>query len=268
MHGTGNLADRHRRARRAALALAVALAAAPTLAVDDSPPSGSEADSWHAPEFTDPRLAARRAADAGGQATHMRWKLTGVLGWIAGLFVPNHGDALLTAEPVPGDRTRIQLLITAPRRDGEYFLYGADVDSDSGAVAAAWSAHAFRKDREARAQQIEEPNVVDMASAVYLLARDPPKKKSVWSIWNRGELFAAEIEPLPPETRRVGDARVAVRGYAVRGASVPGLRSFEEKLLFYFTAGTAPQPVEIVGTRGPLRLRLRVVEPESADPDD
>lgn len=243
------------------LLLSLSLVAAVTVVRAADTPPAETADALNVPIVGDPRLAAKRSAAAGGEAVHLRWRLTGFLGLLAGLFVPNDGNALLTFDPAPEARTRIQLLITAPKRDGEYFLYGADVNSDSGAVAAVWSAYAFKKDSGTKSQRIDEPNVLDFASAVYLLGRNPPKKKIVWSVWNRGELFAAEIEPLPPEKRRINGERVAVQGYAVRGADVPGQRTFEEKLFFYFTADDDPRPLEILASRGLIHLRMRVVDP-------
>lgn len=243
------------------VACAIGFVLAAAAAAPEAPPAPQSADPLGVRIISDPRLAAKHSAAAGGEAVHMQWRLTGFLGLLVGLFFPNDGDALLTFDPAPQDRKRIQLLITAPGRDGEYFLYGADVAADSGEVSAVWSSHAYKDKHETKSQRIAEPHVLDFASAVYLLGRNPPKQTTVMSVWNHGKLLAAEIEPLPPETRRIGDERVPVQGYAVRGAQVPGQKSFDEKLFFYFTAGDHPRPLEILASRGAIRLRMRVVDP-------
>ena len=53
--------------------------------------------------------AARVAVERGGEAVHMRWKFSGFLGFLAGLFLPNSGDALLTFIPDPDGRRSIEM---------------------------------------------------------------------------------------------------------------------------------------------------------------
>jgi hypothetical protein len=89
------------------------------------------------PFESDPRAAAQAAVIGGGEVVHLRWKLGGFLGALAGLFLPNSGDGVLTFIPAEKDRLQVQLLITAPKRDGEYFLYGAEVNERSGTALAA-----------------------------------------------------------------------------------------------------------------------------------
>jgi len=43
---------------------------------------------------TDQVKAAQLAASRGGEVLHLRWKLSGFLGALAGLFVPNNGDGV------------------------------------------------------------------------------------------------------------------------------------------------------------------------------
>ena len=119
------------------------------------------------PLVTDPIRAAAAAARMKGEVYHMEWKLGGFLGALAGLFVPNAGDALLTIVPAEGKRREVQVLITAPKRDGEYFVYGAAIDEETDSTKAIWSSYHFRDGGREREQEIEQENVIDFASAIY-----------------------------------------------------------------------------------------------------
>jgi hypothetical protein len=195
----------------------------------------------------------------GGEVFHMRWSLGGFLGTLAGLFVPSHGDALLTFVPHDEDRTRIGLLISAPRREGEYFLYGADIATD-GSTRAAWDSSVFRGEKKEREQSFEQGDVIDIASAIQHLRRHPPQRTTRMRIWSGGKFYPVEIEPLGRKTRRYQGKEVAVRGYSVRGVRTEGEGRFRDKLFLYFALDEAATPMEIVGRRSLVRLRLRLVE--------
>ena len=209
----------------------------------------------------DPRRAAAKARAGGGEVFHMRWNLGGFLGTLAGLFVPSHGDALLTFVPDGGERTRIGVLISAPRREGEYFLYGADIATD-GSTRSAWDSYVFRGERKEREQTFEQDDVIDIASAIQHLRRHPPRRTTRMRIWNGGKFYPVEIEPLGRTTRSYQGNEVAVRGYSVRGVRVEGEGMFKDKLFLYFALDDAATPLEIVGRRSLVRVRLRLVDAE------
>jgi len=209
----------------------------------------------------DPKRAATTAAEQGGEVVRMRWKLGGLLGFLAGIFVPNSGDALLTFIPRGEGRQEIQVLITTPGRDGEYFLYGAEIDEGSSSTTAVWSSYVFRDSKKEREQRIEESDVIDFASAIFHLRESPPSRTTRLTIWNSGKTYPVEVEPLAPERRKISGQPTDVQGYAVRGVEVDGEESFEEKFTLYFARDGQSTPVEISAKRGMVRLRIQRVGP-------
>ena len=222
--------------------------------------AGEPREELSRPVETDPERAASAAERRGGEVLRLRWKLAGFLGTLVGLFVPSEGDALLTFVPAPDDRTEIQILVTAPRRDGEYFLYGASIDERSGATERVWDSYAFRDSRKAREQEIEEAETIDYASAVYHLRWNPPGDAARMTIWNHGSTYPVEVEPLEVETRKIRGKKTEVRGYVIHGVEIDGKRSFDDKFFVYFAKDESSTPVEIAGKRGLLRVRIQLVD--------
>jgi len=244
---------RPRRGVAALTALAVVSLTAPALADEPS-------QTLSRPVETDPARAASAAEQRGGEVLRLRWKLAGFLGAIVGLFVPNEGDALLTFVPEQEDHTEIQILVTAPRRNGEYFLYGAAIDSSTGTTEKVWDSYVFRDSHKDREQEIREPEIIDYASAVYRLRWNPPSDIVRMTIWNHGDTYPVEIEPLKTETRKIQGKKTEVRGYVIRGVEVDGKRSFDDKFFVYFARDEHSTPVEIAGKRGLIKVRIQLVD--------
>ena len=211
---------------------------------------------------TDPSEAAALANRDGGEVFQLRWRFSGFLGALASLFVPSRGDAALTFVPGPEDRVNVQLVATAPKREGEYFVYGAEVDRISGATRAVWSSYQFRDKKQGREQSLEGSDVIDFASAIYRLRWNPPEKAVSMRIWHHGKTYPARIEPLGEEKRRIDGRKIQVRGYAVRGVKVKGEPFFEDRFFVYFAQDEHSMPVEILGKRGWVKIRFQLVEPE------
>jgi hypothetical protein len=237
-----------------ALAVALLLAAAASFV------AASAGDELTRSVETDQGAAAAAAEQKGGEVIRLEWKLTGFLGFLAGLFVPSHGDALLTFVPESESNVDIELLITAPKRDGEYFLYGAQIDENSSSTTAVWSSYRFRDSNKEREQQIDEPDVIDYASMIYHMRWHPPQTTVRMKIWSGGKTYPVEIEPLDPGVRKVAGRKIDVRGYEVRGVTVRGQPSFDERFWVYFARDEAATPVEIVGKRSLARVRIQLTE--------
>ena len=215
---------------------------------------------------TDPVRAASSAEGRGGEVLRLQWKLAGFVGAIVGLFVPSEGDALLTFVPREGDRTEIEILVTAPKRAGEYFLYGAAIDENTGSTRQVWDSYAFRDSRKDREQEIEEGAVIDYASAIYHLRWHPPTEVARMTIWNHGRTYPVEVRPLETETRKVHGQKLEVRGYVIQGVEVNGKTSFDDKYFVYFARDEHSTPVEIAGKRGLVRVRIQLVESAGLPP--
>lgn len=247
----------NRRSRRAGPLSAAVLA---SLVVAAAVVADEPQEPLRLPIETDPTRAARTAEASGGEVLRLHWKLTGFLGALAGLFVPNQGDALLTFVPGEDDRTEIQILVTAPKREGEYFLYGASIDGSTGDTARVWDSYAFRDKRKDRQQEIAEPEIIDYASAVYHLRWSPPRGARRMTIWNHGTTYPVEVEPLATEMRKIQGKKTEVRGYEIHGVEVDGKASFDDKFFVYFARDEHSTPVEIAGKRGLVRVRIQLVD--------
>jgi hypothetical protein len=211
------------------------------------------------PIETDQVKAARDAASRGGEVLHLRWKLSGFLGMLAGLFVPNNGDALLTFVPTSEDRIEIGVLVTAPKRAGDYFVYGAEIDEGSGATSTVWSSYAYGDSNRDREQQLDTSDVIDYASAIYRLRWNPPETTTRMTIWDMGKTYPVEVEPLKPRNRNIGGKKILARGYEIRGVKIKGEPSFGDKFYLYFADDAESTPVEIVGKRSMVRVRFQLI---------
>lgn len=228
--------------------------------VGNTKPEGPTPQRAKRPVQVDPARAAREAADQGGEVFQMRWKLTGFAGFLAGLFFPRQGDALISFIPHSEGRIVVQLLITGPKRNGDYYHYGAEIDERAGVTTTVWSSHVFRGDSAASEQDIHERDVLDFASAIHHLRWNPPPRLTHVSIWSGGRIYPAEIRPLKQERRKIGGVAVDVRGFEVRGLRVKGQPSFKDRYAIYFARDARATPVEIVARRGFTKVRIRLKE--------
>lgn len=204
--------------------------------------------------------AARSAAERGGEVLQLEWKLGGFFGVLAGLFIPSSGKALLTFVPAEHERTEIELLVTARERKGEYLLYGASIEESSGSLASVWSCSEFRGKYEAREQDIQGESYIDYSSVIWQLRWHPPEEPTRMTIWSEGKIYPAEIEPLGPSRRKIRGEKLDVRGYLVRGAKVDGKRSFNDSIYVYYALDDDATPVEIMGKRSFVKVRILLVE--------
>lgn len=207
--------------------------------------------------------ARQRALDRGGDVFPFRWKIGGFLGLLAGLFVPNSGDALMTITVNEEDRTVIEVLITAPNREGEHFLYGSEIDRATGATSSVWSSQSFRGKRKDKEQEIRDPTVISYATAILRLRWNPPESPIRIRVWNDGKIYPADVEPIAPHPRKISGHEIEVRGYGIRGAIVDGKPSFDDKMFLYFALDEAATPVEILGKRSILKVRVQLVDEET-----
>jgi hypothetical protein len=232
---------------------------ATVLSVSLADDSGEVREEVSRPIETEHEQAVRDAIAQGGEALRMRWKLSGFLGAIASLFIPSTGEALFTFVPSEERRYDLSFLVTSRKREGEHFLYGAQVDERSGTAAAVWSSQMFRGELKQREQEVDDPNLIDYASAVYRLRWMPPASTTRMTIWDAGRTYRIEVEPLKPSRRRIAGEKIEVRGYAVRGVKSKGEPTMRDKIWIYFARDEHSTPVEIVAKRGLIKARIQLV---------
>lgn len=206
-------------------------------------------------------LAAVPARAEGDETLVYRWRLDGLVGALAGLFMPNDGEGLLTLRHLPEGRLRSELTVTAERRSaGDFFVYGAEWDPGTGTTVAAWSSQRWRGKEKNRRAEVGQTGVIDVASAVHVLRRDPPTTARRLEIWSDGKLYPVLVVPHGSASRRVAGREVEVRHLTVRGISLAGRRLWKGSLDLWLTAGPEATPVEILVSRGSARVRLELVE--------
>jgi len=193
------------------------------------------------------------------------WKLDGWLGSLAAVFVPARGDGVLSSETLPGGRLRSELLITSgDSRAGDFFRYGAEVESASGRTLVAWSDLVWRGEKKSKRAEVDAENVVDMVSAIASLRRNPPAAPRRLEIWSDGRLYPVVVVPHGRERRQLAGRPVEARHFEVLGVAVPQRKLWKGQLELWIADDPHATPVEIVVARKGARVRLVLVDPPGA----
>lgn len=211
-------------------------------------------------------VAPVRATEA--ETLRYRWNLGGFFGVMARVFLPGQGDGALTTRPGTAGLTEVELDITAPDAEGEFWRYGAEIDLAQGRTLRAWSAYRFRGRTEAKESALDEEAVIDIASGILMLRRDPPTAPRNLRIWNDGKIYPVVILPRGTVSRKVEGERVEVRHYAIRARREPNERLWKGKFDIFLADDEVSTPVEILVERGLARVRLLIEGCEDEDPED
>lgn len=188
-----------------------------------------------------------------------RWKLSNLVGAVAGMFLPSEGDGSLTFETAEG-RLRSELLITSPAsRKGDYFRYGAEVEAEKLQPIRAWSSYSWRGEQKSRSEEVRDKGVLDIASGIYSIRRDLPKAERAMSIWSDGRIYPVVVIPRGIELRAIGSRRLQARHYAVRGVVKPNEKRWKGKLDLWLATDAEATPIEIVISRNLADVRLVLV---------
>lgn len=210
-------------------------------------------------------LLAGTAAAAGAspapatEVIRYRWRLQGLRGALAGIFLPSHGrGSLTTAAGADGNLTS-ELLITAPTsRDGEFWRYGAELDPRARTTVRAWSSYLFRGEKKSRETELAGQNVMDVASGIYLLRQNPPTAPTPMRIWSDGKIYAVTAVPRGVELRGAGKSARRVRHLSIVAAPQPGKPLWKGRLELWLTDDEVATPVEILIERSWAGVRLEM----------
>lgn len=189
---------------------------------------------------------------------HYRWKLGSFLGKVAGLFLPSRGDGVLTF--TPGDDTLTsELLITSEQSaEGEFWRYGAEIDRADLHALRAWTSYAWRGKSRSKSAEIEAEGVIDIASSIYAIRRDPPTIARPMNVWSDGNIYPVLVIPRGEEKREVAGRTLTARRYTIRGYDAPGGRKWKGQLELWLATDPAATPVEIRIERNLADLRLEL----------
>jgi hypothetical protein len=199
------------------------------------------------------------------EVIHYRWRLEGLVGALAGLFLPSSGEGTLTTREVPGDGTETVLHITSPERRSEHWTYGSRL-GDDGSLLQAWSSYTFRGESKQR-ETTGQAGTTDVAAAILRIRRRPPAAPERLEIWSEGKIYPVQIRPEGETTIRLaGGERRAVRHFVVQGLEEPGKRRWKGRLELWLASDPASTPVAIAVERGMARVRLLQVERPEGPP--
>ena len=176
---------------------------------------------------------------------------------------PGRGAAHLRAAAATATSSR-ELLITSKHSDeGEFWRYGAEIDRSAGRTLKAWSSYLWRGKSKSESADIDESGVIDIASGIFQIRRDPPTGPAAhadlvrWqdlpgrgrSDGRRGPL-AARRPPASPRATTASRASTSRASGAGRATSTSGSPKDADRT-----------PIEIHFDRSLVGVRLKLDQP-------
>ncbi len=202
-------------------------------------------------------LAAPALAQA-DETLKYRWHLGGFFGTLARVFLPGSGDGELITRQLEAGNLEVELDITAPAAQGDFWRYGAEIDRADGRTLRAWSSYRFRGRSDENMSELDEEAVIDIVSGITLLRRERPQEVRPLRIWNDGKIYPVAIIPRDRVIRTVNGEKVVARHYAIRARRVPNERLWKGRLDIYLADDEAATPIEIRLERRMARVRLLI----------
>jgi len=206
-----------------------------------------------------PWTSAASAQVRGDEEFQYRWQLGNVIGTLAGLFLPNRGEGNLTFKKDGNGHLRSELTITsAVAKQGENFRYGSEVDTRTMQPIRAWSSYSWRGETKSKSEDITAEGVLDIASGIYAIRRDPPMKTRRMEIWSDGKIYPVIVIPQGGETRTLDGRKIEVRKFSIRGIDVPDRDRWKGRLDLWLARDEAATPVEILISRNLADVRMEL----------
>ncbi|MBW8876022.1 MAG: DUF3108 domain-containing protein [Acidobacteria bacterium] len=205
-------------------------------------------------------VSAQAAQGRGDEEFQYHWQLRNILGTLVGLFLPNRGEGQLTFKTDGNGHLRSELTITSDvARQGEFFRYGSEVDTRTLQPIRAWSAYSWRGETKSKSEDITADGVLDIASGIYAIRRDPPQKPRRMEIWSDGKVYPVVVVPQGVETRTLQDGKkVQVQKFSIRGVDVPDRDRWKGRLDLWLARDEAATPVEILISRNLADVRMEL----------
>jgi hypothetical protein len=206
-------------------------------------------------------LAAGAAEGGPPRTEELRydWRLGGFLGTVAGFFLPDSGEGVMSIEPVDDGMLATELMITSPDgAAGEHWRYGSKISGDSGYATEAWNSYQWRDKKEQERVRIEEEGAFDIVSGIYRIRRELPQAAKPMRIWSDGKVYPVVVIPRGEEKRKVGGRKIATRHYTVRGYRAGEGRYWKGSLDLWLAKDAAATPVEMHISRSMANLKLEL----------
>jgi hypothetical protein len=203
--------------------------------------------------------SAASAETRGDEEFQYRWQLRNIIGTLAGLFLPNHGEGFLTFKRDANGHLRSELTITsAVAKQGEYFRYGSEVDVHTLQPIRAWSSYSWRGETKSKSDDITTSGVLDIASGIYAIRRDPPMKTRRMEIWSDGKIYPVVVLPQGGEKRTLDGKKIDVLKFSIRGIDVPDRDRWKGRLDLWLARDETSTPVEILISRNLADVRMEL----------
>ncbi len=203
-------------------------------------------------------------ATAGDEMLIYRWKLEGIKGLILRLVAPGRGEGSLTTVLNESGHFETELHMSAEnRRLGDFWRYGSSVDPVAQRSLRAWTAQKIGDKERSRKADLEEGDVIDLASGILLVRRDPPTLRRRMRVWSSGRLYPVVIEPRGERRTEFRGRQATVRIYSISGYPVPGEREWNGGLELHLADDASATPVEMFVINKGVRARLRLDEEAS-----
>jgi len=209
-------------------------------------------------------LAPAANAEAGQNERFVyHWELKKLAALFGGILFPGQGEGLLTFEPRSDGHLLSELVITSKHSDeGEFWRYGAEIDRRAGRTLKAWSSYLWRGESKSESTEIDEAGVIDIASGIFQIRRDPPATPRQMRIWSDGKIYPVLVVPMGDEVRTLpGDRRVEASHYRIRGLDVPGERRWKGHVDLWLAKDADKTPIEIHFDRSLVGVRLKLDQP-------
>ncbi len=206
-----------------------------------------------------PWTAVASAQGKGDEEFQYRWQLrTSSAPW-PGCSCPTAATGISPSRRTGNGHLRSELTITsAVAKQGEYFRYGSEVDIRTLQPIRAWSAYSWRGETKSKSEDITVSGVLDIASGIYAIRRDPPKKTRRMEIWSDGKIYPVIVIPQGTETRTLDGKKIAVQKFSIQGFDTPGRDRWKGRLDLWLANDEAATPVEILISRNLADVRMQL----------
>lgn len=203
-------------------------------------------------------------AAAGDEKLVYEWKVEGIKGIILRLVAPGRGEGSLTTVLNEEGHFETELHMSAERRrKGDFYRYGSSVDLVAKRSLRAWTAQKIGDKERSGEADLADGELIDLASGILLIRRDPPTLRRRMRIWSNGKEYPVVVEARGERRTMFRGRQTEVRIYSISGYRVPGEREWKGGLELHLADDESATPVEMFVANKGVRARLRLDEEAS-----